>query len=118
MKRLVAVLRMRCPRCRRGGLYSGFLRMREKCPVCELVFLREPGYFTGAMYASYFMGVFVPMPIWVTMVLLGQPFGLIMAVTIPLTVALMPLFFHYSRVLWLHIDYFFNPQAFEHSAAA
>ena len=27
--------------------------MAERCPVCDLRFEREPGYFLGAMYISY-----------------------------------------------------------------
>lgn len=96
-------------------MYSGFFRMRKRCPVCDLDFEPDAGYYTGAMYASYFLGVFIPMPIWVTMVLLNQPFGLIMAVTLPIVILGMPAFFHYSRVIWIHIDYFFNPQTFEPS---
>jgi hypothetical protein len=31
--------------------------MYERCPVCGFVYGREPGYFTGAMYASYVLAV-------------------------------------------------------------
>ena len=27
--------------------------MHERCPVCDLKFEREAGYFLGAMYVSY-----------------------------------------------------------------
>ena len=29
-------LRGRCPRCGRGGLFEGFLTLRDHCPVCGL----------------------------------------------------------------------------------
>jgi uncharacterized protein (DUF983 family) len=29
-------LRGRCPRCGRGHLFAGFLKLRERCEVCEL----------------------------------------------------------------------------------
>ncbi len=29
-------LRGRCPRCGRGGLFDGFLTVRDRCPVCGL----------------------------------------------------------------------------------
>src|SRR3954467_1228327 len=50
--RIGAMLRMRCPRCLRGKLFRGLFDMWERCPQCGFVFEREPGYFTGAMYAS------------------------------------------------------------------
>src|SRR5207248_3419030 len=52
------ILRQRCPRCRKGAIYRcslfrGWLSMFERCPVCDLKFEREQGYFVGAMYVSY-----------------------------------------------------------------
>ncbi|MEO9255866.1 MAG: DUF983 domain-containing protein [Tepidiformaceae bacterium] len=113
MKRLVAVLKMRCPRCLKGSVYRGFLRMREACPVCGLIFEREPGYFLGAMYASYTIGFVLTLPVWLTLLLIGQSLGVIMGVSIVLVVLLMPMLFHYSRVAWMHFDYMFNPKTFE-----
>jgi uncharacterized protein (DUF983 family) len=51
--RLAAMLTQRCPRCRHGAVCAGLFRMHARCPVCGLVFAREQGYFTGAMYLSY-----------------------------------------------------------------
>ena len=52
------ILYQRCPRCRSGSIFRtsifrGFPRMNERCPVCNLKFEREQGYFLGAMYISY-----------------------------------------------------------------
>ena len=33
--------------------------MHERCPVCDLRFEREQGYFLGAMYVSYALGLAV-----------------------------------------------------------
>src|SRR5262245_16520130 len=49
----MAMLRQRCPRCRRGRIFAGALAMHKQCPECGLLFDREPGYFLGAMYISY-----------------------------------------------------------------
>src|SRR5260370_1738896 len=52
-----AILDQLCPRCRGGTIFrkSMFLfpAMRERCPVCDLKFEREEGYFLGAMYIGY-----------------------------------------------------------------
>jgi uncharacterized protein (DUF983 family) len=55
--RLIAILLQHCPRCLSGNVYHGLASMHEHCPVCDLKFGREPGYFTGAMYASYALSV-------------------------------------------------------------
>src|SRR5438128_9502553 len=57
-----SILRQRCPRCRegaiyRGSLFRGWLSMYERCPVCNLKFEREQGYFVGAMYVSYMLAI-------------------------------------------------------------
>src|SRR5260370_33073588 len=65
---LRCILQQRCPRCRMGGIFRysifrGFPKMCERCAICDLKFEREPGYFLGAMYLSYGLGVFVLAPI-------------------------------------------------------
>jgi hypothetical protein len=86
--------------------------MNARCPVCGLAFEREPGYFTGAMYASYFIGLFVSLPVWLWMLLAGASFGAIIAVAFGLVGVLTPVAFHYSRVAWMQIDAYFNPGTF------
>ena len=62
LKTIGDILRQRCPRCRTGNIFPysvfrGFPRMHERCPACGLKFEREPGYFLGAMYVSYGLGI-------------------------------------------------------------
>ena len=113
LKRLWAALRFRCPRCCRGAVWRSPFRMHSACPECGLVFEREPGYFTGAMYASYFIGIFITLPIWMAMLFAGAGLAPILIVAIGMVVALTPVSFHYSRVFWMHIDCYFNPKTFE-----
>src|SRR5688572_4942778 len=59
---LKAMLLGRCPRCRQGRIFPPFwslrlLSMNPGCEVCGLHFERESGYFVGAMYVSYTLGV-------------------------------------------------------------
>ncbi|MGE0599244.1 MAG: hypothetical protein AB7J35_07630 [Dehalococcoidia bacterium] len=87
--------------------------MNDRCPVCALHFEREPGYFTGAMYASYMIGLGLTLPVWMTLLLGGAGLGLTLAVAIGMIVCLAPVSFHYSRVAWMHVDCYFNPKTFE-----
>ena len=41
----------------RGAVFAARFAMNDRCPVCGLLFMREPGYFTGAMYVSYALGI-------------------------------------------------------------
>lgn len=112
-RRVSAVLTLRCPRCCRGRVWRAPFRMNDRCPVCALHFEREPGYFTGAMYASYMIGLGLTLPVWMTLLLGGAGLGLTLAVAIGMIVCLAPVSFHYSRVAWMHVDCYFNPKTFE-----
>lgn len=115
-RRVWAALLLRCPRCCKGAVWAAPFRMHAACPECALVFQREPGYFTGAMYASYFIGVFGTLPVWMWMLVAGAGLFPILAVAFLLVLLVMPISFHYSRVFWMHIDCYFNPAAFEAGA--
>jgi len=88
--------------------------MNENCPVCQLDFDRgEPGYFTGAMYASYALAI--PLIALLTLIeyiilrswsLLGLVV-LAWAICVPLT----PWIWQYSRVIWIYFDRYFDPGA-------
>jgi uncharacterized protein (DUF983 family) len=109
------ILHHRCPRCRVGKIFQrsiffGFPKMFERCPVCDLLYAREPGYFLGAMYISYGLGLPV---IAIFAVLLWAITGwwltkdVIWAVVLFLPLA--PAITFLSRVLWIYLDQKFDP---------
>jgi hypothetical protein len=84
--------------------------MNELCPVCAFRFERETGYWTGAMVASYAIGV----PLLAAMVLLvwlltrwDVVFVLLAADVLFVVVA--PFVWRYSRIAWLHLDWLLDP---------
>ncbi|TMA67547.1 MAG: DUF983 domain-containing protein [Deltaproteobacteria bacterium] len=110
MSRLWRVLgravRLRCPRCGRAALFAGWFTMHERCPVCGLVYEREPGYFVGAIYLNYAATVTVAFG---TVLLLDWTVGLTLREQLALGITLVTLvpllFFRYSRSLWLALDH-------------
>jgi uncharacterized protein (DUF983 family) len=110
-RQLLALLRLRCPRCRQGRLFRGWFTMNDPCPVCGLIVQREEGYFLMAMYVSYAIatvllggGYFLAtwlLPEWHDQVILV---GLLL-----LYVPLTPLVFRYSRTIWIHLDRWMSP---------
>ncbi len=109
LSRLWAAMKLRCPRCYRGAVFRRNLATNTECAVCGLRFLREPGYFTGAMYASYALGIVTTTPVWMTLLFLGQPAWMVMTVAAAQLAISTPVFFVYSRVIWLHLDHAFDP---------
>ncbi len=108
--KFAAILRQRCPRCLRGAVFGGFVRMNPSCPGCGLRFEREGGYFLGAMYYSYAVAIAACAPI----ALLGWWAGWsTLSIGIAGTAAMVlvaPFGFRISRVLWLHMDQAFDPR--------
>jgi uncharacterized protein (DUF983 family) len=110
---LEGILRKRCARCRRGLIFRSLWKMNENCPRCGLDFDRgDPGYFTGAMYASYAMAI--PLIALLTLVeyLILPKWSLFRLVMLAsaLSTPLIPWIWQYSRVLWIYFDRYFDPE--------
>lgn len=109
---LARSLRLRCPGCGQTKLFRGLFRMNERCPVCQLSFEREQGFYLGAIYFNYGLTALV--------VAIAYPV-LMLSRTLPPQQALFacmafvlvfPIFFHrFARSLWLGFDQFVDPQS-------
>jgi len=86
--------------------------MLERCSVCDLKFDREPGYFLGAMYISYGLGMVIVASLaallwfltgwWITK-------DTIWAVVLFLPLA--PTITLFARVLWIYLDQTIDPES-------
>jgi uncharacterized protein (DUF983 family) len=108
---LWAMLRLRCPRCRRGRVFRSLLQMYDPCPDCGLLFQREEGYFLGAMYVSYVLGCGLVVPAYFLAAAMWPDTSslLICLILFAGYVPLMPWLYRYSRVIWIHLDYLVSP---------
>jgi len=80
--------------------------MHDACPVCGLVFEREPGYFVGAMYVSYALAIPAYLAVAGILRLALREWSdlVVLALAVPLFLPLSPLLFRYSRIIWMHLD--------------
>ncbi|MFD2163541.1 DUF983 domain-containing protein [Paradesertivirga mongoliensis] len=116
-----AALQAKCPRCRRGDMFStsmyGFKlqKMNETCPHCGLKFEREPGYFYVSMFISYAMNVIQMIIAAVLTYLVTKNLEdplLYIVVIFPLIFFLSPVNYRFSRVIllyWLTPGLYYNP---------
>lgn len=116
-----AMLHARCPRCRRGKMFSGGLydfgnnKIYKNCPHCNMQFEIEPGYFYAAMYVSYALNVAEAVNIAILTYLISgnteSPW--LYTTTILLgCLILAPFNFRYSRVIllfWLSPKVHYQP---------
>jgi uncharacterized protein (DUF983 family) len=107
-----AVVTCKCPRCRKGDMFtnknpyvfSEMAKMPKNCKVCGQRLEPETGFYYGAMYLSYAMGVFSSL---IFFAILNFAFH------IPTTYAFIivagvwligsPYLFRFSRALWLSL---------------
>lgn len=110
MRRLAAVITLRCPRCLEGRVWRRLVTMNTTCPVCGFVFDRESGYFAGAMVVSYALAVPILAAIVIGLITLGG-LDAVVALIVGNTayLVLVPFIFRYSRVVWLHLDWLIDP---------
>ena len=120
MKKLRAILGMKCPTCFEGVLYSDpnpfhFRKlhvMHQQCNKCGQVLNPEPGFYYGAMYVSYGLSVNLFLIFFFFSEFVYEMSGLVFisAYTLSLLV-LFPYIFRYSRVIYIHLFYGFKPTA-------
>ena len=107
---LMKGLRLKCPRCGEGQMFSGMFKMRLGCGNCHFRFEREAGYFVGAMYISYGATIFIAFVGYFALDYFTSISFLPNFILWGVFSALFPIFFfRYSRSLWLSLDYIFNP---------
>jgi uncharacterized protein (DUF983 family) len=103
-----------CPRCRTGKIFRRsvwlFPGMYERCPYCNLKFEREDGYFLGAMYIGYGLGIgtiaVLSALVWEV---LKWPLVKSVVGGIVLFVPLAPVLTWLARVLWIYMDQAIDP---------
>ena len=113
-----AVTKLRCPRCRIGRLFptstfgfAGAFEMPRACPVCELDYWPEPGFYYGAMFMSYILFSF---PFLGLVILLHWVFGMSLGGSMLLLCLVAGFGFVYifrvSRSIWLQMNVKFDEE--------
>jgi uncharacterized protein (DUF983 family) len=95
----------------RKSIFTGFPRMHERCPNCDLKFEREQGYFLGAMYISYGLALITIVALaFLLWALTSWSMQKITLWAILLFLPLAPALTLFSRVLWIYLDRTIDPE--------
>lgn len=106
-----SLLAGQCPKCNEGQIFKSkgvifkakLPQMNEHCPNCNHKFEKEPGFFLGAMYVSYALGVFQALVAFGISYLLTDNV-LYWVLTPALVLLLFSMFnFRWGRIAWIHI---------------
>ncbi len=120
-KRIYSILNSKCPICHEGDFFvskkaydlKNFSKNHTRCSVCDHKFEKETGFFYGAMFVSYALGVAFSVTLFVaTFVLFPQtPYYIYIAEILTGLVLFFPLNYRLSRIIWMN---FFNHYEADH----
>ena len=111
--KLASILYFKCPHCHEGEFFKSrnpynfksMSEVNEHCPVCKRKLTLEPGFYYGAMYVSYSLGVAHIVSFWVGKIILGlEPefWNFIILVGLCL-LAFTPLYYALSKIIWANL---------------
>ncbi len=109
---LSSIIRMKCPRCRKGNLFvtknpysfKNGLTMPDSCQVCGQDFKIEPGFYIGALWTSFPIVILILALLSVILlVLLGLSLELFFVLITIFLLALQPPIIRLGRSIWIHI---------------
>ena len=116
--KLYSIATMTCPQCQESHMmianpyrFSTMGEVKDKCEVCGLDLKPEPGFYYGAMYVSYALGVAVFVSIWASCNWFFDNVGVWTQISLVLIalIGLGPYLYALSKVIWA--NFFFSYKA-------
>ncbi|HWY37155.1 MAG TPA: DUF983 domain-containing protein [Bacteroidia bacterium] len=110
--RLYSVLFNKCPRCHKGNFFEvnnaynlfAFTKQYKRCPVCNESFMRETGFYYGAMYASYGLNVLLGILLFIlTNVVLDWGIHGFLYSYVVSAILLWPWLYRTGRLVWINL---------------
>lgn len=110
--KLYSIYHMKCPRCQEGDFFVAHpynLKragdIHEKCPKCGLKYAKEPGFYYGAMYVSYALGVALFVTLWVSFNLFFESMDVFVQLAIISASFLIfaPYMYALSKIIWANL---------------
>lgn len=99
-------LRLRCPNCGEGRIFTGLFRMNETCPVCGVRFERESGESVGGMYINLGLAELLTIGgFFLVNALFAPPFVPHLIFWVVFNIVFIALFYRHARSLWIGTSY-------------
>ena len=122
--KLYSIIKFRCPRCHEGGFLENKNvynlkdagNIYKECFVCGLKYSPEPGFYYGAMYVSYALGIALFVSIWVALTVLYPSHSneLLIGIIIGFTLALGPYLYALSKIIWANFFFHYDKNFKKH----
>lgn len=110
--KIYSVLKLKCPQCQEGDLFLNknpynlkmFDKMPDKCPVCGEDFVRESGFYWGAMMVSHATTTILAVTIHsIIYYFYGWEVLPNLISVIGIFIFLIPIIFRNSRAIWINM---------------
>jgi len=110
--KLYSIIKLKCPRCHRANLFltsnpynlKMFDKMPDKCPVCGEDFVRESGFYWGAMMVSHATTTLVAVIVHLIVYsFAGWEIAPNIISIISVILIIFPVVFRNSRAIWINI---------------
>lgn len=110
--KLYSILHSKCPTCNEGDFYESHPydlkrigNILPNCTVCGQKYEKEPGFYYGAMYVAYALGVALFVTCWTSFNLFfpSIPIGWEIGIIIFLTLVTAPYFYSLSKIIWANM---------------
>ena len=118
--KLYSISTMTCPQCQESHMmvgnpyrFSTMGEVKNKCEVCGLNLKPEPGFYYGAMYVSYGLGVAIFVSIWASCTWFFDNVGVWTQISLILIalIGLGPYLYALSKVIWANIFFSYKANA-------
>ncbi len=116
--KLYSIFKMKCPRCQEGDFFVSHPYDLKKagdihthCSHCGLKYSKEPGFYYGAMYVSYALGVALFVTLWVSFNLFFPSvsvYGQLITISIA-SLVLGPYLYALSKIIWANLFIKYEP---------
>ena len=112
-------LRGACPHCGARGIFAGVNDLKDHCPNCRFSYVREEGYWLGAMIVIMAL-VIIIFGSWTVGGLLltwpDVPWTMLTVVGVGLNIVVPFALYGWSKTIWVGLDMTFNPATIEEFA--
>lgn len=102
-------LRLRCPVCGQAPMFRSWFARNEECPRCGWRFMREEGYFTGAMAINLVVTELVLFALAIGLIVYRVPIALDIVIGIVVALLVSLVGWPFSQSLWVACDLLLHP---------
>lgn len=117
--RFYSIFKAKCPVCHEGEVFNNtgaydlgnIDKMHEHCSNCGYKYEKEPGYWYGAMYASYGLTVAMSVAVFILTYWIypAATVSIYIGVICLVILILAPVTFRASRLIWMNLFAHYDP---------